>query len=259
MVQQWHAIVCRMKFFRTWSTVSNNGIRFHYDYGLSLWKINSLSQDLLSVTFDEIVSFGCYSKEQYLQQMQKADNKIFKLLQKYFRYCQRILLQATAQSQSNVLELETKKMHQPFVSDLPISVQKARHVQLSKDLEHACHRASQLKMFVTSVQQMVQACLIELVQQWSIVWLSKVVSRKSRKGMIAATKEDLDNDDGDSSYLAEDERDAEEQSSVKALLICHMQADREGTGMSGWGVYKNIAIVKWFLQVDPTCKRNPEV
>lgn len=238
MIRQWHETVCRMQFYRMWSAVANNGIRFHRNFGLSLWKINSLSQDLLCVTFHEVASLGCYSKDQFQRQTQQVDNKIFKLLQKYFKYCHRILLQTIAQSQSNVLELETKKRHQPFVSDLPISVQKARHVQLSKDLEHARHRASQLKMFVTSVQQMVEACLVELVQQNSINWLSKVISGESRKGMITI-KEESGNDDDDSSELERSLAVADERKSMKALLTSHVQAESEGTGVSGWGQHKS--------------------
>ena len=132
---RWYRNVRYNQFARIHSQISRTGLRFFPNFAEGLLKIQSLSQELLAVPFHSVQPLGGYTPEAFETTLQGSRAKAQRLLQRYFRYCRRVVAEVVEVSQSRALELETEKRHQPFVSELPISIQKERHVKLEKDLQ----------------------------------------------------------------------------------------------------------------------------
>ena len=146
---RWYRNVRYNQFARIHSQISRTGLRFFPNFAESLLKIRSLSEELLVVPFHSVQPLGGYSPEAFEISLQGSQARAQRLLQRYFKYCRRMVGEVIEASQSRALQLETEKRHQPFVSELPISIQKERHVKLEKDLQvsvSACKRIFKLAL-----------------------------------------------------------------------------------------------------------------
>ena len=132
---RWYRNVRYNQFARIHSQISRTALRFFPTFAEGLLKIQSLSKELLAVAFHGMQPLGSYSPEAFEKTLQGSQVKAQRFLQRYFKYCRRVVGEAVEATQSRALELETEKRHQPFVSELPISIQKEKHVKLEKDLQ----------------------------------------------------------------------------------------------------------------------------
>ena len=181
MLRQWRKNVQQVKFNRMQSALVKAGLRFHPPFFLTLWRIKSLCEDLLAVEITTATPVGGYEGQEFQRQVQADQDKMQKLLNRYFKYCQRMVSESVSSSRSLVEELETHRKHQPFISDLPISVQKDQHLRLERDLEEGRHREGQLKAMVTLVRLVMVSCLRRFLLQASSKWVWLIVQKEEQE------------------------------------------------------------------------------
>lgn len=174
MLQLWHKNVLKLHYTVNRRELYRTGLCFYPPFSLALWKLNSLCQDLLVLELHTIAPLGNYDQDTLSEQFKASKLKVFKYIQKFFKYSQRIINEVVASTYSRVLELETRKRHVPFVSDLPISIQKERHLQLERDLVEALHRKTQLERLCIASQQIVTSHLMRLVNENAKEWFNIV-------------------------------------------------------------------------------------
>lgn len=171
-IRVWHRNVKFTQLAKIHSRVSQISIRFFPDFANALLKIQNLSEELLTISFNNVSTSKCYDMylENFELSLQDSQSKAQRYLQKYFKYCRRIITGVIQSSQSRVLELKTEKCHKPFVSDLPLSIQKDVHLKLEHDLKVAVHQSSKLVDFVYLSEQIVFSCLLNLSRQEAHSW-----------------------------------------------------------------------------------------
>ena len=192
MLRLWHKNVCMLHYTVNRRRLYHAGLCFYPPFSLALWKVNSLCQDLLTLELHSVTPLGNYDKESLSIQFKMSKLKVFKYIQKFFKYSQRAINEIVSSTYSRVLELETQKRHAPFVSDLPISVQRERHLQLERDLEESLHRRAQLEKLCITSQQIVTSHLMDLVNKNAKEWLDIVSKERASKG-----SDMFDDDDDD--------------------------------------------------------------
>lgn len=185
--RQWYRNVRFAQFARIHSQVSQVSIRFLPDFANALLKIQNLSEELLTVPFHHLSALSRYSQESFEHSLQGSQSKAQRFLQKYFKYCRRIVTGVIKSSQSRVLELETEKRHKPFVSDLPLSVQKEKHLKLEHDLKAAVYQESKLADFVCLAEHILYSCLLKLARQEAQSWSETALALDEQ--LVNATRE----------------------------------------------------------------------
>ena len=181
-LKQWRRNVSISRFNRTRAAVYFDGVRFHMPFYLSLLQINNLSMDLQSLTQFNISKFGCYSFENFLSRWQHRQSQIIKYLHKYFKYCLQIVSGAIAKINNLVIELQRETQHKPFVSDLPISLQKKELEKLVADFEQYCHRRDQIKHLLTLSQCIIGSYINQFVEQFTQEWMYLVLHKCTNEG-----------------------------------------------------------------------------
>lgn len=174
--RQWYRNVRFAQFARIHDQVSQISIRFLPDFADALLKIQNLSEELVTVPFHLLNPLASYNQESFEHSLQGSQSKAHRFLQRYFKYCRRIVTGVIKSSQSRVLELETEKRHKPFVSDLPLSVQKEKHSKLERDLNAASYQETKLADFVSLAEHIVHSCLLKLARQEAQSWSKTVLA-----------------------------------------------------------------------------------
>lgn len=181
MIRQWRNNIRANKFAMVQRCVYNEGFRFHCPFMLALWMINSFCQDLLSLDVHIIKPLEMYDEQVYLENVHKSERSLLKFLRKFWDYSERALSNVQLETESRVLELETKKSHMPFVSDIPISIQKRNHLQLEDDLSDAIQRRRQLSKLIQSCHHIVRANMNKVVRGSVSQWLGVVLGDQSNE------------------------------------------------------------------------------
>ena len=179
VLRQWHSNVRFRNFARVHSQVSLRGVRYLPDFSDALFKVRNLCEELLTISFNQLRPLGGYAPGDYTHRLQGSQTKALRLLQRFFKYCQRIVAEVIEKTQSRALELETEKRHQPFVSDLPLSIQKERHMKLDRDLKAARYQESRLQDFITLVERVIISCLLKLARNESQTWIELTLKHTS--------------------------------------------------------------------------------
>ena len=169
---QWYKNVRFAQFSCVQLKFKQVGVRYLPAFAEAVLKINSLGQELLSIPFHSLQPLGTYPCDSYTHCLQGSQVKFQQFLHRYFKYCKRIVTEVVESTQSRALELETEKGHQPFVSDLPLSIQKKKHLQLDRDLKEASYQASQLPNFVSLAENIVFSCLLAVAHQGAEGWIN---------------------------------------------------------------------------------------
>ena len=168
---RWYRNMRYDQFAQIHSQISHRLLRSLPNFQEAILKIQNLSEELLTATFHLLLPLGEYSQESYEHSIHGSQARVQKFLQRYFKYSKRIVKDVLEMTQSRALELETEKQHQPFVSELPLSIQKEKHAKLEKDLKVATYRVSRLGDFVTLVEHLVFSCLLELARRNAQAWV----------------------------------------------------------------------------------------
>ena len=71
--------------------------------------------------------------------------------------------------------------HQPFVSYLPLSVQKEKHLKLGQELEEINYQASRLSDFVSLTEHIVFSCLLAVARQGALGWRHSTLGQSKRE------------------------------------------------------------------------------
>lgn len=226
-LKRWYKILRCSQLVRVRTVVSKSCLKLFPFFSDALLKIQSLNEELLTVPFHVLMPLGGYSKESFDRSIQASQAKARRYLQRYIKYCRRVVAGAIEATESLALELEMEKRHQPFVSDLPLSVQKEKHAKLERDLEAAQLRASKTDRFVVLANQMVISCLLRLArdctQHWAEVTLRQGSGYNSSASKWQGAAKSLDGHNCDS----------REQNIGKgsAFLFTQMRLEETGTCM----------------------------
>lgn len=176
---QWYSAKRIVKFNRLCLKINTIGIRFLPVFSDATFRLKHLSEELLTVSFHHLTPLGGYTVEAFEHNLQGSQTKAKQLVQKYFKYCKRIVCRVIEQSKSNAFKLELEHQHQPFVSDLPLSVQRENHEKLESDLEIATYQRDRLGDFVNLAEQLVFSCLVKLFRQTAESWSKMLLSTGS--------------------------------------------------------------------------------
>ena len=176
-LHQWHKATRLIMLWHLRTKIGGLAIRYVPKYAETLLKINHLSNELLTVPFHELKPNGEYTLEEVNDSFRRTRSMTNRHLNKYFKYCKRAVCDALDHTREEVLRLETEHKHQPFVSDLPISIQQQNQKALKRNLENALRRQKKLGEFVTLAEQIVTSCLIQLAQNAMKSW-NNLLSRQ---------------------------------------------------------------------------------
>ena len=179
MIRNWKQNVRRIKFRRNLSALTKSGIRFHSPYLLAIRKVKSLCEDLLAIDTTTVTPVGGYKGSMFWRHVETDQAKLQHCLNRYFRYCQRVITECVATQQKTVLELENHRKHQPFVSDLPISIQKEQHNKLECDLEEGKRRVGQVNALVVLARMIMLSNLREFMSLASCRWMEVLVQKEN--------------------------------------------------------------------------------
>ena len=205
MIRNWKQNVRRIKFNRNLAALTKTGIRFHSPYQLAIRKVKSLCEDLLSIDTSTVTPAGDYKGSMFWRHVESDQIRLQRCLNRYFRYCQRVINECATTQKNTVLELENHRKHQPFVSDLPISIQKEQHNKLECDLEEGKRRVSQINALVMLARMIMASNLREFMNQVSSRWMEILL------------QEECDEDD-----------ETEEEKNTSALLNAELQFSSNG-------------------------------
>lgn len=179
---QWYQNIRFAQFARVQAKFKLIGLRYFATFGQAVLKINNLSQELLSIPFHSLQPLGAYSSDSYMHCLKGSQVKFQHFLRRYFKYCRRVIGEVVESTQKQAVELESEIRHQPFVSDLPISVQKEKHSQLARDLEDISNQTSRLSDFVGLVEHVVFSCLLAVARQGALGWKHTTLGGQNNGG-----------------------------------------------------------------------------
>ena len=178
---QWYQNIRFAQFVCVQSKFKQIGLRYFATFGQAVLKINNLSQELLSIPFHSLQPLGVYSSDSYMHCLKGSQAKFQQFLHRYFKYCRRVVGEVVDSTQNQAMELEMELRHQPFVSDLPLSVQKEKHLQLGRDLEEISYQASRLSDFVSLAEHIVFSCLLAVARQGALGWRHSTIGQSKRE------------------------------------------------------------------------------
>ncbi len=179
--KQWYSNVRFAQYARFHAEATRAAIRFLPDFASALLKIKSLSEELLTVRFHELVPLSNYDQESLEYALQGSLSKSHRLLLRYYKYCRRIVNEVIRTTNCRVVDLEAEKRHKPFVSDLPLSIQKENLAQLEKDLKAAKYQESKLANFVCLVEHIVSTCVLRLSRQGAQSWVATILTQEEEE------------------------------------------------------------------------------
>ena len=178
---QWYQNIRFAHFACVQSKFKRIGLRYFASFGQAVLKINNLSQELLSIPFHSLQPLGAYSSDTYMHCLKGSQAKFQHFLCRYFKYCRRVIGEVIDSTQNRAMELEMEQRHQPFVSDLPLSVQKEKHLQLGRDLGEISYQASRLSDFVSLAEHVVFSCLLAVARQGALGWRQSTLGQSKRE------------------------------------------------------------------------------
>lgn len=175
--RQWYNNARFIRFSQVHLQVSKLSIRFLPDFASALLKIKSLGDELLTVAFYQLSPLSNYNQDSLEHALQISQSNVQRFLLKYFKYCRRIVAEVIKSTHNCVADLEMDKQHKPFVSNLPLSVQKEKQSELERDLKAAKYQESKLTNFVCLAEQVSLTCLLTLFKQEAQSWLATVLRK----------------------------------------------------------------------------------
>lgn len=234
-LRHWHRNVCYNHFVRLHTHVSKVALQFFPDFQEGLQKVHSLNTELLGIPTHTLGPMGNHSPEIFEKNVAATEAKVHRFLQRYIKYCQRVVLEVIEKTWSRAQELEEEKRHQPFVSDLPISVQTGKHAALDRNLSVARYRVSRLGDFVKLAEQMVGSCLLLVARQAAREWVEHILGLREvdRRTSLKSLGTPDERDVPDSEVSA---REVESCSAIsaeggsQALLNVELRTGDGGTG-----------------------------
>ena len=185
--RSWHHNVCYCQFLQLLKEVDRVGLRFFPEFHETIEKIHKLNTELLNLPTLALTPLGSYSANNLEKTSEETEAKTHRLLQRYFKYCKRVVSEAVSNTQQKAKKLEEEKKHQPFVSDSPISVQVAQHADLERRLGVARYRASRLGDFVCLAEQMMAMCLLQKARQSAGQWVGDILQLSSHLSDSSST------------------------------------------------------------------------
>lgn len=213
----WHQNASRAKYNRIRSSTYFSGARFHAPFLRLLQQINSLSRDMLSLRGNNISPSGSCTREEFSIYVRTNNKQLLKYFDKYFRYCLKVIKETVSNSHKYVEGLVAEKRHKPFVSELPISIQRRQHKQLEDDIENGYHRCNQLKELIKLVKEIVSSSVIVLIEDHVNQWLSVVMSEREGASETSG------------GTIEEEEGERREQELPQCLWQIQLQINEEGT------------------------------
>ena len=237
MFRCWFRNMCYRQFVRLYSEVDRVGLRFFPNFHEAVDKIHRLNTELLNIPTHTLKPLGGYSADALEKNAEEMEARTHRLLQRYFKYCKRVVSEAINTTRMQMEQLEEEKKHKPFVSDSPISVQVAQHVELEHKLGVARYRASRLPDFVRLAEQMMAGCLLQLARQSARGWVEGTLC-------LSSLNESLDTDDRGTSIT--DVGGESVGVGHPALLVVELKSDERGKDMC---VSKCVYSFLFFFQV----------
>ena len=178
---QWYQNIRFAHYTAVRSKFRHIGMRYFDMFAEAVLNINNLSQELLSIQFHSLQPLGMYPSDAYMHCLKGSQTKFQQFLHRYFKYCRRIVNKVVESTQTRAAELENEVQHMPFVSDLPLSVQKEKQQQLARELEEMRNRAGRLSDFVSLTEHIVFSCLLEVAREGARGWVNATLGQLAHR------------------------------------------------------------------------------
>ena len=226
MFRCWHHNVCHRQFVRLSAEVERVGLRFFTEFHKAVDKIHRLNTELQAFKSLPLTPLGGYSADVLEKATEETEVKMHRLLQRYFKYCRRVVSEAVSDTQKTAEKLEEEKKHQPFVSDSPISVQVVQHAQLEHKLQVARYRASRLGHFVCLTEQMMAGCILQVARESAGQWVRETLQLARDDSASSSSNSLNSNDERDTSITGEEE--AGEVTGKSSLMVVDLKISDKG-------------------------------
>ena len=246
-LKQWYGNVRFAQYVRVHTQVSRVAIRFLPDFADALLKIQCLSEELLTISFQHLSPQLCYDQDSMEHSLQGSHLKAQRFLVKYFKYCRRIITEVVKSTHSRVIDFETDKRHKPFVSDLPLSVQKEKLLKLEHDLKAAKLQESKLANFIGLAERIVYVCLLTLSRQEARTWIETVITEDSDRASLATPGYDSTVSSQHNESTVGYETESHSRSSLNSNAFLSASFDFDEAGMYMYVNNKKHSLLLFFL------------
>lgn len=234
MFHAWHRNVCYRQFVQIFSSVDRVGIRFFPEFNKAIDKIHKLNTELLNIPTHTLKPLGNHLADALEKNSEETEARTHRLLQRYFKYCKRVVSETINETKQKAERLEEEKKHQPFVSDSPISVQVTQHAELEHKLGVARYRASRLYDFVCLAEQMMATCLLQMARQSGREWVEDILHLICNNGTYCSSSL-LDIDDR-GSLISDESTDRVNESGDIALLAVELKIGEKGQSVVQYSI-----------------------
>ena len=225
-IRHWHRNVCYSHFVHLQSLVGRVGVQFFPVFQEAVQQIHRLNQELLGLPVHTLTPLGEHSVELFEKSVEGTAARMQRFFQRYFKYCRRVVSEVIRTTWSHAQELETEKRHQPFVSDLPISIQTEKHAALERELAVAKYRVGRLGGFVMLVEQMMGVSLLMMTRQAAEEWVEHTLGLGEASRKLSLDQSVASNSrSSPSSEEAESSSDLDDQGQPCALLQTELRVE----------------------------------
>ena len=223
---QWLRAVKFTKYKRVFFKIDTMAMRFLPTFLDALLKIKFLSEEFLTISFHHLIPLGAYSVEAFEHNLHRSQDAASQYLFKYFKYCKRLVCGTMKTVRSRAIELKVETQNQPFVSELPLSIQRKNHENLKGELKAATYRRDKLGDFVILAEQIVYSCLLESARQAADSWKRTLLVSPTHQVPVASLHEDSENSPTHTTSTEEVEE--------KFFLLTSLILDKSGKELLWW-------------------------
>ena len=164
MLLKWKRNVRSVVFGRRCRQLSKLTMRYFNDFSTACIKVKHLANEVLTLQLFEPRAEGSYTLEAFEGHCTHSTAAVRKPLLRLFKLCKQIVSELEAKKMSELQAVEAEVVDQPFVSDLPISQQREKALQMATRLEVARDHVSRLPSLALLVDRMLSSSLVALVQ-----------------------------------------------------------------------------------------------
>ena len=229
--KKWHSAVKSMHLNQLTIIINRISIRFFPIYADALLKLQLLSKELMTIPFHHLIPLGGYTLDAVKHSLQGSLTKAHQFLQKYFKYCRRIICNAIDSSKKHMADLESEHHHQQFVPEVALSIQKKKQEKLEQELGAASYQVERIASFVYLAEQLVYNCLLQFAHHaadsWKEVFLVKIPKQASKGFQIPMPPHK-----GDGKSKKSSQANLKRGDSVNYFLISSLAMDDSGKYLS---------------------------
>ena len=192
MLLKWKRNVRLVVFGRRCRQLSKLTMRFFNDFSTASVKVKHLTNEVLTLRLFEPQAAGSYTLDAFEGHCMHSTAAARKPLLRLFKLCKQIVSEVEAKKMSELRAVEAEVVDQPFVSDLPISQQREKALQMAARLEMARDHVGRLPSLALLVDRMLSSSLVALVQRSTTACVTRLLEAADVDSLQSTAVEDDD-------------------------------------------------------------------